>query len=139
MTATQTPDSEEPSKFARIRSWPWLTRILPATALVLLLIAVVPPLRRGAVIATSRMILIVATPFAPDIDDFAQLPQATRLLGTDGSVIGDLGGEKRRPIVKIDQFPEHVRQAVLAAEDKDFYSHGGVDPSGVLRALFRTA
>ncbi|HVE94376.1 MAG TPA: transglycosylase domain-containing protein, partial [Acidimicrobiales bacterium] len=47
--------------------------------------------------------------------------------------------EKRRPIVKIDQFPEHVRQAVLAAEDKDFYSHGGVDPSGVLRALFRTA
>jgi len=116
-----------------------LTRILPATALVLVLIAVVPPLRRAAVIGTSRMILIVASPFAPDIDDFAQLPQATRLQATDGSVIGDLGGERRRPIVKVKDLPEHVRQAVLAAEDKDFYSHGGVDPSGVLRALFRTA
>ena len=43
--------------------------------------------------------------------------------------------EERRPVL-LDQLPEPVVKAVLAAEDSGFYLHPGVSPSGVLRALW---
>ena len=43
-------------------------------------------------------------------------------------------GEERREPVSIDQVPESLIQAILAAEDDRFYSHPGVDFMGVLRA-----
>lgn len=42
---------------------------------------------------------------------------------------------QQRDLVTLGEVPEHVRQAVLAAEDGRFYSHRGVDPAGILRAL----
>lgn len=53
----------------------------------------------------------------------------------DGSVLdryGDIKGET----VSIDDLPPHVVQAVLAVEDRRFYSHMGVDPLGIARAFF---
>jgi len=43
--------------------------------------------------------------------------------------------EERRPVL-LDQLPDPVVKAVLAAEDSGFYLHPGVSPSGVLRALW---
>ena len=43
---------------------------------------------------------------------------------------------ERRRLIKLDQTPPHLINAVLAAEDKNFYSHYGLDPLGMLRALF---
>ena len=40
---------------------------------------------------------------------------------------------------ELEALPEHVTQAVLAAEDQDFYSHDGVDASAVFRAFLRSA
>ncbi len=45
---------------------------------------------------------------------------------------GDIVGNK----VTIDDIPEHLVQAVLATEDRRFYYHVGVDPLGLLRAVF---
>jgi penicillin-binding protein 1B len=42
---------------------------------------------------------------------------------------------ERRQLVSIEQVPQHLIHAVLAAEDKGFYSHPGVDMRGILRAL----
>jgi penicillin-binding protein 1B len=42
---------------------------------------------------------------------------------------------ERRQLVAIGQIPEHVIQAVLAAEDNRFYEHWGIDPRGILRAM----
>jgi penicillin-binding protein 1A len=105
----------------------------------LLIVAVVPPLRRAAAIVTSKVVLFVASPLAPKIADFKKLPETTKLVATDGSVVAELDKAQRRVPVKLDQLPPHVRQAVLAAEDQDFYHHGGVDPSAVMRAFVRTA
>jgi len=41
-----------------------------------------------------------------------------------------------RNIVPIDKVPAHVRQAVLAAEDRTFYSNNGFDPVGIARAIY---
>ncbi|HEV2760260.1 MAG TPA: transglycosylase domain-containing protein, partial [Acidimicrobiales bacterium] len=104
----------------------------------LLLVALVPPLRRGVANITSRVILVVASPFAPDIKGFEDLPDASKVVARDGADVGLLGLEQRDP-VRLDQVPAHVSQAVLAAEDADFYSHSGVDPSAVFRAMINSA
>jgi penicillin-binding protein 1B len=43
--------------------------------------------------------------------------------------------EERRPVV-LDELPEHVVRAVLAAEDDGFFTHPGVSPTGIARALW---
>ena len=43
---------------------------------------------------------------------------------------------ERRRLVLIDQVPQHVINAVLAAEDSRFYQHRGLDPLGILRAVY---
>ena len=43
---------------------------------------------------------------------------------------------EQRRLVSIDQVPQHVIHAILAAEDIRFYRHHGLDPSGMLRALY---
>jgi membrane peptidoglycan carboxypeptidase len=81
---------------------------------------------------------VAASPFAPDIKGFEDLPDASRILAKDGADVGLLGTEQRDPI-RLDQLPPHVTRAVLAAEDADFYSHSGVDPSAVFRAMVNNA
>lgn len=50
----------------------------------------------------------------------------TRVLGRDGSVIGEFATE-RRDLVTYDQIPAVLRNAILAAEDASFFSHGGIN------------
>lgn len=56
-----------------------------------------------------------------------------RIYSAENTLIGEFG-EERRAVVKIEEVPKIMRQAILAAEDERFYTHGGVDYQGVLRA-----
>ncbi len=56
-----------------------------------------------------------------------------RVYTAEGALIGEFG-EERRALIKIEAVPKPMRQAILAAEDDRFYSHGGIDYMGVLRA-----
>ncbi|MDR2196173.1 MAG: penicillin-binding protein 1A [Gallionellaceae bacterium] len=58
-----------------------------------------------------------------------------RVYSADGVLIGEFG-EEHRALVKIDDVPELMKKAILAAEDDRFYEHGGVDYMGVLRATY---
>ncbi|HAH11797.1 MAG TPA: penicillin-binding protein [Alphaproteobacteria bacterium] len=62
-------------------------------------------------------------------------PITTRVFGADGSLIAEYARE-RRLFVPYEQIPRRVIDAYLAAEDKDFYTHPGVDWQGVARALY---
>jgi penicillin-binding protein 1A len=62
-------------------------------------------------------------------------PQVTRVLARDGSVLAELFTE-RRTLVAVDVLPEHVKKAVLAAEDGSFYEHEGINYLGILRAAY---
>jgi membrane peptidoglycan carboxypeptidase len=60
--------------------------------------------------------------------------QALQLLYADGSRMASFG--KNRVLVKLDQVSLDAQHAVLAAEDRGFYSEPGISPKGIARALF---
>ena len=61
---------------------------------------------------------------------------ATHLQTLDGQEVGAFYHE-RRTVVPMERIPKLVRQAVLSAEDKDFYHRaGGVSATGILRSIF---
>jgi len=75
----------------------------------------------------------------PQVDrlDTIQLAAATRVLDRNGDEVASFAVEKRIPL-KPDEIPDHLKLAIVAAEDVDFYSHSGVDPFAVLRAVYQS-
>ncbi len=63
-----------------------------------------------------------------------QLWQVSRVYDRNGDVLAEYFRE-RRTIVPVEELPDHLLHAVVAAEDKRFYDHGGVDWIAVLRAV----
>ena len=63
-------------------------------------------------------------------------PLVTTVYARDGSIMGYFYSQ-RRFLVAINEVPEYVRLAFLAAEDDNFYSHQGVDPIAMFRAFVR--
>ena len=61
--------------------------------------------------------------------------RASQIWSADGELIGEFFVEKR-VLLPIEQVPDLVRKAFVAAEDGRFYKHGGVDYLGVLRAAW---
>ncbi len=72
----------------------------------------------------------------PQVDTLADFTpsQITKLLDRGGEPIATFARE-RRVLIKEGELPELVQNAVLAAEDRNFFQHGGVDAEGVLRAI----
>ncbi|RAX44596.1 penicillin-binding protein [Arthrobacter sp. AQ5-06] len=64
--------------------------------------------------------------------------QSTRILAADGSLIANLY-EENRTKVALDQISPFMKEAIIAVEDGRFYEHGGVDTTGILRAMVSTA
>jgi penicillin-binding protein 1C len=58
---------------------------------------------------------------------------STQILDRNGKLLYDLYDEERRKPVAIDQVPEHLKHAVIATEDKDFYKHEGFDFMTIVR------
>ena len=72
------------------------------------------------------------------IPDYHQLenyepPVTTRLFAGDGQVMMEYASEKRL-FVPQEKIPDLVKKAFIAAEDKHFYKHSGIDYSGIIRA-----
>jgi len=63
------------------------------------------------------------------------------LMRLDPPLIGGIypGKNEDRVLVKLDQVPQHVIDALIAVEDRRFYTHYGVDPRGIARAIVATA
>ncbi len=86
----------------------------------------------ACVVALTLILLYPSLPSLEAITDYKpKIP--LRVFTADEVLIGEFG-EERRTKVKIDEVPEDMKMAILAAEDDRFYSHGGVDYVGVLRA-----
>ncbi|MGB8366421.1 MAG: penicillin-binding protein 1A [Rhizomicrobium sp.] len=65
-----------------------------------------------------------------------QPPVTTRVYAGNGTVLGEYARE-RRIFVPIAFVPKRVINAFTSAEDKNFYSHPGIDPSGIMRAAVK--
>ena len=103
-------------------NWKWVRRGLYVTVAALIVLPIV---------TFGMAYLIVDVPKPGDI----RTNQVSTILASDGSELAKIvPPEGNRVDVNIDQIPVHVRDAVMAAEDRDFYSNPGFSFSGFARA-----
>ena len=76
----------------------------------------------------------------PDLEPFIrfELPTIGEVYDAHGKVLIELAREYRR-VVTYDEVPPVLREAILAAEDKNFFSHSGVDYRALPRVVYKTA
>jgi len=87
----------------------------------------------GSLVIGFAAVMVVPTlPSLESLTDYRpKIP--LRVYSADGQLIGEFG-EERRAVVKLEQVPKSLVDAIVAAEDERFYQHGGVDYVGVARA-----
>ena len=112
----------------RPRKRRWLRRIL--WTLFLLLFIGLPGL----------FVFWYATTVYPTLPDASELKEVRyqvplKILTADGKLISEIGAQKRIPLDYTD-IPERMTQAIIAAEDENFFSHPGIDPKGLARAVY---
>jgi penicillin-binding protein 1A len=101
----------------------------------------------GLIFATGAIVFVVGAAAAAlviwnynrDLPDYTQLknyepPVMTRVHASDGSVLAEYSHE-RRLYLPSTAIPALLKEAFISAEDKNFYTHNGVDPEGVIRAI----
>jgi membrane peptidoglycan carboxypeptidase len=104
-------------------NWTWVRRGIYVSAVVILLLPIV---------TFAMAYFIVDIPKPGDI----RTNQVSTILASDGSVLAKIvPPEGNRVDVNIDQVPKHVREAVIAAEDRNFYSNPGFSFTGFARAF----
>jgi penicillin-binding protein 1A len=89
-------------------------------------------------IAGCGLVGITIWYFGRDLPDYQALahyqpPIMTRVQAGDGRLLAEYATE-RRVFVPIQAIPKRVIDAFVSAEDKNFYTHHGVDPLSILRA-----
>ena len=111
------PPVPEPIKPARTRWW-WAKRALAALFVLFLILLAW---------------LAITAPLSKSLEPIA--PPEITLLAADGTPIARSGAVVEEPVA-VDRLPPHVVEAFLAIEDRRFYSHWGIDPRGLARALW---
>lgn len=67
-----------------------------------------------------------------------EVAQSTKIYDRNGKLLYDIyDGEHNRTLLTFDQIPQVVKDATIAAEDKDFYKHQGFSLKGIAVALFK--
>ncbi len=100
----------------------------------------------GLIFATGTIVFVIGAAgaglviwkYEKDLPDYTQLknyepPVMTRVHAGDGSVLAEYSHE-RRLYLPSSAIPALVKEAFISAEDKNFYTHNGVDPEGIARA-----
>ncbi|PKO46324.1 MAG: penicillin-binding protein [Betaproteobacteria bacterium HGW-Betaproteobacteria-4] len=84
----------------------------------------------------ALIVLVLTYPNLPSLEVLTDYrPKIPlRVYTADGFLIGEYG-EERRAVVAIADVPTVMKNAILAAEDDRFYQHGGIDYTGVVRAM----
>ncbi|WP_188150024.1 penicillin-binding protein 1A [Teredinibacter waterburyi] len=89
----------------------------------------------GSVLCVLSGLYLYLSPELPAIDSLRDVKLQTplRIYTADGDLIAEFG-ERRRSPVKFDEIPQQYIDALLAAEDNEFFEHSGVSLKGILRA-----
>lgn len=123
-----------------------ITRTMPATQLVALLLAFVLAAGVGGVLAAGLVIPMVAGANAAadsTVAVYDEVPaeleprpmsQQSRIYAANGKLLATFYAQNRI-VVPLDEISEPMQHAVIAIEDERFYEHGGIDVQGMTRAL----
>jgi membrane peptidoglycan carboxypeptidase len=117
------PPPPKPPSFSQQVNWKWVRRSL---YIAVVLVVVLP------LITFGMAYMIVKVPQPGDL----RTNQVSTILASDGSELAKIvPPEGNRVDVSIDQIPVPMRNAVMAAEDRDFYTNPGFSFSGFARAI----
>lgn len=89
-------------------------------------------------LVTSGIFVWVATLQLPSLNGFDTKPmtQSTKIYDRTGKILlYDIHDNIRRTVVPLNKISRHLRNATIAIEDENFYSHGGIQPKAILRAF----
>ena len=94
----------------------------------------------GSVLFAARTVETILEHYRQELPEVTSLSHyepslTTKIFSSDGQLIGTLYKENRT-WTKLEEVSPHLKNAVLAIEDSRFYEHRGVDPKGVLRAIY---
>jgi len=111
----------------------WLLRIFKFG----LMLAILGAFAGAIALATAYYYL---EPDLPDIDNLREvrLQVPLKVFSRDGKLIGEFGEKRRNPLT-FEQIPKQMIEAILSAEDANFFNHPGVDYRGLLRAGIQLA
>jgi penicillin-binding protein 1A len=89
-------------------------------------------------IGAAAVYLVTITRGLPSVEALQDYtpPITTRVYAGNGTVLGEYARE-RRIFIPAAFVPKLVKQAFTSAEDRNFYNHPGIDPSGILRAAIK--
>lgn len=93
----------------------------------------------GVLLIFGFGLLWVASLRIPDLSDLTQrrVVESTKIYDRTGEVLlYDMGQDLRRTLVPFKDISDYVKKAVVAIEDKGFYSHGGFDVEAIMRAIW---
>lgn len=121
---------------SRIRGTLW--RLAVATALVAVMLGGARGLSAWASEVVGSTLSFASEPLVPTIEELDTLAASTRVVARDGAVLHELSDAEHRKPVSLDELPDHVTHAVLAAEDAHFFEHAGFDLQAIARAGLRT-
>lgn len=99
---------------------------------------VIPWLLLAFFLVTGIFILWATTISLPNLNSFEErkVSQSTKIYDRTGKIIlYDVFGEYKRTVVPLDQIAETLKQAAVAVEDKNFYTHNGIEFSSIVRAI----
>ena len=65
-----------------------------------------------------------------------KIPVSTKILDRNENLIYEIYSEQKRTPIKLEEIPQHVKDATISIEDKDFYKHSGFSTTGIVRALY---
>jgi penicillin-binding protein 1A len=131
MASSQSKSSRAAQGRARSRTFRWLRAFL--------LVAGVLTVLAGSAVGVAALWAVTILPRSlPAVTALETLQpiQGSKIYDDNDELITELHVE-RRIFVPLAQIPQALRDAVLATEDRRFYSHWGVDPIGIARAIYQ--
>jgi penicillin-binding protein 1A len=91
----------------------------------------------SSIVAGGLVGLAVSFRNLPDVRQLRNFfpSETTYIYDVKGKLLASIHGEANREVVTLDRISPNLKRAVLASEDNDFFSHHGINPKGVGRAL----
>jgi 1A family penicillin-binding protein len=91
----------------------------------------------SSIVAGGLVGLAISFRNLPDVRQLRNFfpSETTYIYDIKGKLLASIHGEANREVVPLDKISPHLKRAVLASEDSDFYFHHGINPKGVGRAV----
>ncbi len=89
----------------------------------------------GIIASVYQVNYLVKTLPKPTLLTVRDIPTSSRIYDRNGKILYEIYADENRTPVQLSEIPDIVKQATIAIEDKDFYTHNGFSLKGIIRAF----